>query len=256
VVSIAIIVEWGESDTNHKIQYPVYFISEVLSDSKTRYFHIMKLTYTLLITSRKLSHYFQVHQIEVHTSLILGEILNNREGTRKITKWVIELSMYDIVYKPMTTIKVQALSDFVTEWTETQTPPRERELEYWTINFDGSLQLHGTGAGILVTSSKGESFKYVLQIHFPASNNTAEYEALLHCLRITMALGIRRLKVLRDSLLVVNQVNKEWSYLDDKMLLYCQELCKLENNFDGLEYMHILQGKNEIADKLAKLRSS
>jgi hypothetical protein len=48
------------------------------------------------------------------------------------------------------------------EWIETQTPPRKRELEYWTINFDGSLQLHGVGAGILVTSPKGESFKYVL----------------------------------------------------------------------------------------------
>jgi hypothetical protein len=61
------------------------------------------------------------------------------EATRKIAKWVIELSMYDIVYKPRTSIKAQALSDFVTEWTETQTPPRERELEYWTINFDESL---------------------------------------------------------------------------------------------------------------------
>jgi ribonuclease HI len=81
-----------------------------------------------------------------------------------------------------------------------QTPPKERELEYWTINFDGSLQLKGTGAGILITPPKGESFKYVLQMHFPASNNAAEYEALLHLLRIAMPLGIRRLKVLRDSL--------------------------------------------------------
>jgi hypothetical protein len=52
-----------------------------------------------------------------------------------------------------------------------QTPPKERELEYWTINFDGSLQLQGAGEGILVTYPKGESFKYVLQMHFPASNN-------------------------------------------------------------------------------------
>jgi hypothetical protein len=59
----------------------------------------------------------------------------------KIAKWVIELSMYDIVYKPRTMIKAQALSDFMVEWIETQTPPKERELEYWTINFDGSLQL-------------------------------------------------------------------------------------------------------------------
>jgi hypothetical protein len=103
----------------------------------------MKLTYALLITSCKLSHYFQAHQIEVHTSSTLGKILNNRKATRKIAKWAIELSMYDIVYKPMIAIKAQALSDFVAQWRETQTPPRERELEYWTINFNGSLQIQG-----------------------------------------------------------------------------------------------------------------
>jgi hypothetical protein len=86
VVSTAIIVKRGESGTNCKIQYPVYFISKVLSDSKTRYFHIVKLTYALLITSHKLSNYFQAHQIEVHTSSTLGKILNNREATRKIAK--------------------------------------------------------------------------------------------------------------------------------------------------------------------------
>jgi hypothetical protein len=141
VVSTTIIIERDESDTNRKIQYPVYFISEVLSDSKTQYFHIMKLAYALQIMSRKLSHYFQVHQIEVHASSTLGEILNNREATRKITKWTIELSIYDIVSKPRIAIKAQALSDFMAEWTETQTPLKEREMECWTINFDGSLQL-------------------------------------------------------------------------------------------------------------------
>jgi hypothetical protein len=110
----------------------------------------MKLTYALLTTSHKISHYFLVHQIEVHTSSILGVILNNMEATEKIVKWAIELSMYDIVYKPRTAIKAQALSDFMGKWTETQTYSKERELEYWTINFDRSLQLQGAGAGILV----------------------------------------------------------------------------------------------------------
>jgi hypothetical protein len=77
----------------------------------------------------------------VHTSSTPREILNNKVATGKIAKWVIKLSMYDIVYKLRTAIKAQALSDFVAEWTETQSPPPERELEYWTINFDGFLQL-------------------------------------------------------------------------------------------------------------------
>jgi hypothetical protein len=57
-------------------------------------------------------------------------------------------------------------------------------------------------------------------------------------------------------MLIINQANKKWSCLDDKMLLYCQELYKLENNFDNLRYMHILQRRNEIMDELAKLGSS
>jgi ribonuclease HI len=73
----------------------------------------------------------------------------------------------------------------------------------------------------VVTSPKGENFKYVLQMHFSASNNAAEYEALLHGLRIAAALGIHQLKVLEDLMLVINQANKEWSCLDDNMLLYC-----------------------------------
>jgi hypothetical protein len=116
--------------------------------------------------------------------------LDNREATGKIDKWTIELSMYDIIYKPRTAIKAQALSEFMAEWTEIQTPPKEREMECWTTNFDGSLKPQGVGAGILVTSPKGESFKCVLQMHFLASNNVAEYEALLHGLRIAMALDI------------------------------------------------------------------
>jgi hypothetical protein len=112
-----------------------------LRDFKTQYFHIMKLAYVLLITSCKLSKYFQAQQIKVHTSSTKGEALKNREGTRKIAKRVIEWSIYDIVNKPRTTTKAQVLSDFVVEWTEIQAPPKERELEYGTINFDGSLQL-------------------------------------------------------------------------------------------------------------------
>ena len=75
--------------------------------------------------------------------------------------------------------------------------------------FDGSLKLGGGGAGILFISPKGKQLKYVFQIHFEVSNNEAEYEALLHGLRLDISLGIKRLLVYGDSLLVVQQVNKE-----------------------------------------------
>src|SRR5436190_3437754 len=121
--------------------------------------------------------------------------------------------------------------------------------------FDGSLMIEGAGAGIVFISLTGERVKYILQIYFPASNNAAEYEALLHGLRIAISLGIRWLAVHGDSELVLNQVQKEYSCTSTKMLAYCQEVRKLEGTFDGLELTHVLRNDNNEADELAKMGS-
>jgi ribonuclease HI len=76
--------------------------------------------------------------------------------------------------------------------------------------FDGSLKLEGAGAGVLLISPKGEQLKYILQIFWKVSNNEAEYEALLHGLRLAIPLGIKRLLVYSDSVVVINKVNKFW----------------------------------------------
>jgi ribonuclease HI len=76
--------------------------------------------------------------------------------------------------------------------------------------FHSSLKLGGGGAGVLFISPKGEQLKYVFQIVFEVSNNEAEYEGLFHELRLVVSLGIKRLLVYGDFLLVVQQVNKEW----------------------------------------------
>jgi len=97
--------------------------------------------------------------------------------------------------------------------------------------FDGSLKLGGGGAGVLFISPKGEQLKYVFQILFEVSNNEAEYEALLHGLRLAISLGIKRLLVYGDSLLVVQQVNKECDINKETMDAYIAEIRKLENKF-------------------------
>src|SRR5438128_6171841 len=121
--------------------------------------------------------------------------------------------------------------------------------------FDSSLMIEGAGADIMLISPTGERLKYVLQIYFPTSNNAAEYEALLHGLRITISLGIRRLAVHGDSELVINQVQKEYSCTSTKMSAYCPEVRKLEGTFDGLELTHGLRNDNNEADELAKMGS-
>ena len=96
----------------------------------------------------------------------------------------------------------------------------------------------------------------MFQILFKVSNNEAEYEALLHGLRLAVSLGIKRLLVYGDSLLVVQQVNKEWDIYKDTMDAYVEEIRKLENKFSGLEIHHVDRDNNVGADVLSKLRST
>ena len=86
---------------------------------------------------------------------------------------------------------------------------------------------------------KGEQLKYVFQILFKVSNNEAEYEALLHGLQLAVSLGIKRLLIYGDSLLIVQHVNKEWDVNKDTMGAYVAEIRKLENKFSGLEIHHV-----------------
>jgi hypothetical protein len=163
----------------------------------------------MLITSRKLRHYFDEFKIIVITDFSLADILHNQDAMGRISKWAVELGALSIDFKPRTAIKSQALVDFMAEWRENQIPTPVDKPEHWTMYFDGSLKLDGGGAGVLFISPKGEHLKYVLQILSEVSNNEAEYETLLHGLRLVISLGIKRLLVYSDSLLVVEQVNKE-----------------------------------------------
>jgi hypothetical protein len=209
VVSTALVVERAEEGHTYPVQHPVYFISEVLGPSKKKYPHVQKLLYAILLTARKLCHYFDNHKVIVVTEFPIGDILHNKEAIGRIAKWAYELGAHDIEFQPRTAIKTQALVDFVLEWTEQQVPGNPETAEVWRMYFDGSLKLQGAGAGILFIAPRGEQLKYALQLLFSASNNAAEYEALIHGLNIAISLGIKRLMVYGDSLVIISQINKE-----------------------------------------------
>jgi ribonuclease HI len=119
--------------------------------------------------------------------------------------------------------------------------------------FDGSLMKIGAGVSLLFISPLGKHVRYVIRLHFPASNNVAEYEALVNGLRITVELGVRRLDAHGDSQLVIDQVMKNSHCRDQKMEAYYDEVRRLEDKFYGLELNHVARRYNETADELAKI---
>jgi ribonuclease HI len=256
VVSTALVVERAEEGHAYPVQHPVYYISKVLRPSKKKYPQVQKLLYAILLTARKLRHYFDDHKVIVVTGFPIGDILHNKEAIGRIAKWACKLGAHDIEFRPRTAIKTQALVDFVSEWTEQQVPDNPKAAEVWRMYFDGSLKLQGAGAGILFIAPGGEQLKYALQLLFSASNNAAEYEALIHELNIAISLGIKRLMVYGDSLVVISQINKEWDCSNDFMSKYCTAVRKLEDKFEGLEFHHVERDRNAAADALSKLGSS
>jgi hypothetical protein len=119
VVSAAIVVERREDGHALPVQRPVYFISEVLSETKIRYPQIQKLLYAVIPTRRKLRHYFESHPVTVVSSFPLGEIIQCREASGRIAKWAVEIMGETISFAPRKAIKSQVLADFVAEWVDT-----------------------------------------------------------------------------------------------------------------------------------------
>jgi hypothetical protein len=113
VVSTALVVERAEEGHAYLVQHSVYFISEVLGPSNIRYPQVQKLLYAVLLTTRKLWHYFDDHKVIVVIGFPIGDILHNKEVVGRTTKWACELEAHDIEFRPRTAIMTQALVDFV-----------------------------------------------------------------------------------------------------------------------------------------------
>jgi hypothetical protein len=115
VVSAVIVVERTEEEHALPVQRPVYYISEVLSDTKARYPQVQKLLYAVVLARRKLRHYFEAHPVTVVSSFPLGEIIRNPDAAGRIAKWSVELMGETLAYAPRKAIKSQILADFVAE---------------------------------------------------------------------------------------------------------------------------------------------
>jgi hypothetical protein len=179
-VSVILVVE-RQAKKSAK-QHLVYFVSEVLHDARSRYPNIQKLLYVIVMSSRKLKHYFLSHKIKVVSSYPLGTIVHTRDAVGRIAQWTVELGQYDIEFVPRSVIKSQALADFVAEWTNPEPEEAAQNPEHWLMSYDGEKCKNGAGAGVVLISPEGDAMRYAIQIDFndlTPTNNIVEYEGLL-----------------------------------------------------------------------------
>jgi ribonuclease HI len=197
-----------------------------------------------------------VHPIIVFNEAPLSNILNNSLAIGHVSLWGIELSPMDITYEKRKAIKSQILPNFTAEWLELQSMGPPDLSSVWTIYFNGSKRVQGEGAGVVLISPHGDKLKYILRMSFPrAPNNEAEYEALLHGMKIAKACGVTHLKIFRDSNLVVQQVMNRCDTINDNMMAYKNLYHYLEGTFNGCEVSHISKNSNKEANNLANIGS-
>nr|GEY37439.1 reverse transcriptase domain-containing protein [Tanacetum cinerariifolium] len=162
-----------------------------------------------LASLNRLRRYFQAHPITVITDQPIKQVMSRPDVAGRLQKWSIMLGEHNITNIPRTSIKGQILADFLNEMPSNASQGvsvAKIQEEPWTMFTDSSSYVDGSGAGLILTTPDGIEFTYALRFEFAASNNEAEYEALIVGLRIATQMGVKNIQENVDSKLVANQV--------------------------------------------------
>jgi ribonuclease HI len=246
-VNAALVQEQDRDGKNQ--QCPVYYVSKVLTTSKCNMTELEKISYAMVMASRKLHHYFEAFKVRVTSDRGLGELFRNPEASTRIAKWAAEMSGYHISFEPRTAIKSQVLADFIVDWIGPMGPQQE--------HCDGAWCHVGVGATEMITSPTGVKYRYVARLSFAlesdrCTNNIVEYEAVILGLRKLRALGVTTCIIRTDSKVVAGQIEKEYSAKEPALMQYLTIVRGLEKQFKGFTLHHVERNKNEEADALAK----
>nr|GEY58216.1 reverse transcriptase domain-containing protein [Tanacetum cinerariifolium] len=241
------------------VQTPVYFISHALQGPELNYSPMEKLVLSLVFAAKRLRRYFQAHPITVITDQPIKQVMSRPDVAGRLQKLSIMLGEHNITYRPRTSIKVQILADFLNEMPINGSQGMsvaETQEEPWTLFTDGSSCVDVSGAGLILTNPDGVEFTYALRFQFAASNNKAEYEALISGLRIATQIGVKNIQANVDSKLVANQVLGTYVAKGDNMIKYLDIAKGLISGFKTFSINQVPWSRNKKADALSKIAST
>ncbi|GAV68133.1 RVT_3 domain-containing protein [Cephalotus follicularis] len=200
--------------------------------------------------------YFQAHTIKVLTEKPLRQVLAKPDMSGRLVKWSIELDEYDAKFETRPAIKSQVLADFVGDNTLTECmkeDPSKNEMGLWKLSVDGSSCIFGSGAGLVLTSPDGWNLEYTMRFGFKATNNEAEWEALIAGLTIAKHLKVQKIEASSDSQLVVGLVSGEYEARKDSMAKYLAHVQNLKLTFQVFRVLKVPRAENARAEQLSKL---
>ena len=186
------------------MQQPIYYISKTLVDVEERYLPMEKLVLALIYAIRKLPHYFQAYTVYVLIEYPLQSLLKKSDFTGHIAKWGTRLRAFDIRYNPKSSVKGQVLADFMAEFSLRNKGEMVCHVESrpWRVFVDGASSAMRAGVEIVIITPERIRLEHSFRLRFRASNNKAEYEALLAGLRTVLNIGARDVEIYSDSRLV------------------------------------------------------
>ncbi|XP_071729045.1 uncharacterized protein [Rutidosis leptorrhynchoides] len=158
-----------------------------------------------------------------------------------MAKWAIELGEHEITFLPRHTVKGQVIADLLGNGRILRT------IYGWRVKCGGA------GIGLLLVSPNEEEITYAIWLKFAASNNEAEYEALIAGLRLAKSTDVRQLTAYFDSQLVANQLNGNFEATDTSMQKYLELTKALTNTFASFKIKQIPRNRNKKANALSKL---
>ncbi|GJW52501.1 reverse transcriptase domain-containing protein [Tanacetum coccineum] len=233
--------------------------TDCIPGSELNYTPMEKLVLSLVFAAKRLRRYFQAHPITVITDQPIKQIISRPDVAGRLQKWSVMLGEHNITYRSRTSVKGQILADFLIENLD-ESPPNTSVVETpqkrWTLFTDGSSCVDGSSTGLILTRPEGTEFTYALRFQFTASNNEAEYEALIAGLRIVAQIGVRNVHVSVDSKLVANQVLGAYIAKEENMIKYLEKVKILFNGFDNFSISQVPRSKNKKADALSKIAST
>ena len=256
---------------DNSLQRPVYYVSKSLHEAEIRYSPLEKAILAVVHASRKLPHYFQAHTVVVLIQLPLKSVLGTADYTGRIALWNTILGAFDIKYMPRTSIKGQVLADLAVEFAE---PPVETLIELrgmegksvgmvsapklpcWKVYVDGAANQRGSRVGLVLITPERATIEKSLRLGFSATNNEAEYEALLQGMVMVQKMGGKVVEMFSNSRLVVGQVKGKMKAKDVKMQEYLNQVKHLQPSFDLFSLSHISRSGNTHIDSLATLATS